>query len=204
MLTGNNNLAVFDLDDTLITINAQYIFTASFLMKYSILKYLVFRLFMVEILYKTFSFIFKIDIRRTLSFLFLRKYKRGKLKEHGKEIFSDLSIVNNDVNSLLSNCRRKGYVLILATATPDFIAEVFQEMFSFNDFISTVWSDGKVILDVKGRKPELLKNKFPDANLSIFISDNEEDINDLFDTFVYVRHGNLFKKTSIGELKLSI
>ena len=204
MPSNNNSLAVFDLDDTLININSQYIFTVSFLKKHSLCKYFIFRLFMIKVIYKISALIFKTDIRRILSFLFLKKYKKWELKEYAKEIFSDHSIVNNDIHCLLNNLRSKGYVLILATATPDFIAEVFQEIFSFNDFISTVRSDGKVILDVKGKKPEFLKNKFPDTNFSLFISDNEEDINDLFDTYVYVKQGNLFKKTSINELKLCI
>ncbi len=200
----NKKLAVFDLDYTLLKINSHYMFTKIFLNEKSISRHTIFKLFSLPFLNKAVSFLFKIDLKRSASFWLLKKYDKQALKTYARKIFCDLSIVNDDVYCLLNNVRKKGYILILATATPDFIAEVFQKMFLFEDVICTVVNNGKIETDAMGNKVKFIQNKYKNHVYSLFVSDNEEDLNEIFDVYIYVKYGKLFKKTSSKEIDLCL
>jgi hypothetical protein len=193
---------VFDLDETLLNKNSQYFFADSFFKEKSRAFYIIYKIFSRGIFGKFIFFIKKDDARRIVSTFLFGFFSNADLYNYAKDIFIHWEqMTNPKIYSFFKICKRKkGYEIIIATATLDFIASVFSELTGIRT-VSSTYSKGKIINDLRGRKIETLTKIFP-GELSMVISDDFSDLTDHFKKKLFVQKNKIYIETTLESIDL--
>jgi phosphoserine phosphatase len=187
----------FDLDYTLASYNTQYDITLDFLKFNRTMYYLVYCFFSLKLVYKLFSFMFSIDIRRNLSFYFLKMFKENDIHLFvldNKELYFNF---NDEVIALYEYLRSddSNSKYILATACPLPIAKAFFEHLKFDELVCPGVCD--VNFDsIIGNKHEIINDRYGKIS-DVFVSDNKEDFDERVKEYFLVFEGRVYKRHEI-------
>lgn len=171
-------IAVFDLDDTIVSINTTFRFIDFYLRRTSRLRYIIF------IIARELSFV--IDYRK-IAIKLLRGSSKDELESAANGFYSSSQkYINIELLEVIERVKGEGCKLILVSGTLDCIAETFAENLGFDYWRSSVLSyqDGKCLgtlsSDMLDHKQELV-NIDPvfenvDFSKSYCLSDNKTDL----------------------------
>jgi phosphoserine phosphatase len=191
---------VFDLDETLLKVNSQYFFAESFFNEKSPFFSMIYNIISVGFLGKIISYIKKEDARRVISTFLFGFYSNDELYDHAKKIFNQwVQMTNPHIYALYEMVKsNKGYEVIIATATLDFIARVFAEQ-TGKETISSTYSKGKIINDLRGRKIQKLSQLFQ-GEFSLVVSDDFADLTEPFSQKLFVRENKIYIETDLESI----
>lgn len=186
-------LAVFDIDNTLVLANTHYEFAERFLSKNRRILFVIYKMITWIPLRKALNYLHKDDIRRRVSAYFLKTFSEQILDKAASEMIAENYSLwrNEEVEKLLVAMRRAGFRVVLASATLDFLAKAVAEKLEV-EFVASAYSNGRITDDLTGKKVERIRATFNNPEISLFVSDNREDITDFAEVFVVVVGKRLF------------
>lgn len=189
-------MIIFDLDDTILSINSHFVFSNSLFEKRRLVA-TIYRLLVWGIIGKTIGYLAKNDSRRVISFFLYRLYSEEQLRSHSRTVFSTLDgITNKKVFELFEQLKHKDDVIVI-TATPNFIADQFSNLLGVPVFGSKF--DGKKLtLDLLNNKYDYINKKF--GKIRLIVSDSTKDLECLSDSKIFVHRGEIFKDQRAQEL----
>lgn len=198
---NDSKLVVFDLDNTLLTINSHYYFAEFFFKQRSKLLYYLYSLITTKIAWRILTRILRKDIRRVVSVLFFSFYKKAELEKAASDIFEkhSESLFNEKILRLFKHFQnRDEYRVVILTATPDFIAKAFEGLLDV-EVLASRYSNGRLTFDMTGKKLEEICKNFREKQY-LFVSDNEEDINSMFEHYILVKHNDMYIRRDTEDM----
>jgi len=154
---------------------------------------------------KALSFLLGDDPRRLFGVKLFKPYCIDYLKESVGSYFSSLgvSLYNQEILKFFNLVKARGYKVVIATATLDFIGDFFSEALGVT-VLSSEYSDGAYVSDIRKKKISIIKDRFPGYSLNMFVSDNLEDINDEFSIYVVVVYGKMYCRADSDGLLIQL
>ena len=193
-------LIVFDLDETLLTSNSHYEFAFHFFKIQHGFWYFVYRLITSGFVGKIVGYIGKDDSRRLVSIQLFRFFKKSVLTSNAtalaKLLFRD---INQPVFELFCKFRAMpNCEVCIITATPDFLKTAIEEKFGVAVYCS-YYKEGRIIRDLRGQKADIV-NQFPNHKKYLIVSDDANDLLDIFERKILVNKDKILLETSWEEI----
>ncbi|WP_025209017.1 haloacid dehalogenase-like hydrolase [Hippea sp. KM1] len=196
-----SRLVVFDLDNTLFSINTHHYFSDHFFKSKSKFIYLIYKILSLKLFVHLYYMFTKRDIKRDFS-VYMFSFFSSKILDDGLEkIFKNLDDYKIDKTfNLLNKMKSKGYKVIVLSATVDFIAKYIANKYDI-EIYSSIIKNGKYYFDMTGQKVNYVDEHFSKYEKYLFVSDNKEDINKEFKNYIYVYKDMYFKNIEIESFE---
>jgi phosphoserine phosphatase len=180
-------IVVFDVCDTLYSVNTTFSFLDFFFSKNQ--RYLIFRkiskLFPLKLIN---YFVIKLlgkDIIKIFATYFLKNFKKDEIQSFAKLfVYTILSQkINNVIFTKLKHFQNKGYYIVLMSGSYDFIIKEVANYLDVNDFFASKLKtknkifSGKFDKDILMSKHDLFKKNYKDFKKLIVVSNNKSDLN---------------------------
>jgi phosphoserine phosphatase len=177
---------IVDICDTLYDSNTTFDFLDNYIQSgYYHAFRKIFKTFFGKVTNALFWRIFRVDIIRTVAFRFIKGHDKTTLL-HAADVFYESQLVgkkHEKIFDIIEKYKKQEYEIIIASATMDIMGEIvakkngiqrfFPTMLKYQDGICT----GEILLDLLGRKAEVLRKNGITPPFPAVITDNTSDIN---------------------------
>lgn len=183
---------IFDLDETILSINSHYHFSELFFKKQGTLVYRIYRVLTQGLIGKAIGHLTKSDARRTISFVLFRLFPKQELKNAASALYQKSSTehFNQEILKFFFELRDKHKNRVqIVTATPDFIAQAFQPILDV-EIHSSIYNRGKLEVDLLSAKPEYIMKTF--GEIELIVSDSFEDLRVKCRSKIFVNSGTMY------------
>jgi phosphoserine phosphatase len=178
-------IVIVDICDTLYDSNTTFDFLDNYIQSkcYHVFRK-IFKTFFGKVINALLWRIFRVDIIRIVAFRFIKGHDRVALF-HAADVFYENHLLkkkNIKIFDIIEKYKKQEYEIIIASATMDIMGEVVARKNGIQQFFTTIlkYQDGictgKMLLDLLGRKVEVLRKYGITPPFPVVITDNISDI----------------------------